>query len=960
MRTSLNPIMFGVLAAFATPAVAIEHGRIDLTSPGSTNVSMVLNNGDTVTYSGAGPAIWINGSNTLTGDGVAINAAGASQGILVAGSGVASLSNSSISKIESAIHPTDGAPAVVATLGGRIDWEGGSVTVDNRDGVQANEGSTITLKDVIVTVSTSAAATSPLGFTLGSGVEAIGAGAHLAMERGKIVVVGDDTVAVRAGHHGAVSLRDTDIFSDGSHEVARATVLVTWDGTFEMNGGSIKATNDAAIGVAVATDRTVPALPDTANASLTGVKLALDGDAAIALSAGGLAIVPGSAGLQHGGMEYAGGGKLTVFESEIELSGKDAVGVLVGNQSVVTLDNTRIGTEGAGAFGILGFSSLVDRQDPTVTVIRNGTRISTQDAAALATQAGSQTFMVSDSIITGRASGQLDGGVLLRATAQNGLKSEQVVLDATNSFLTGDIMIEEGRATAHLKNGSVLTGALVQRGAGRISELAVDGASTWRVRGDSSLGTLTNAGLVAFAAPAAGAGFKTVTVNNYVGAGTLEINTRLGGDSSPADKLIIDGGSASGDTALRVVNAGGEGGKARAGIRVVQTVNGGTTGADAFRLDAGSTGYRPSADMLSLNGYDYALMRGGNGGNAQDWYLAYNDAPIAPLTGESSYKNVSPESGAYVGNQLAATRLFTHGLYDRVSSYAGDAAASRGRGVWTRVQGRRDSGQRLSEGQVDITTDSSVLQLGVDLLKADVGTAGALYAGLMGGYGDARVRSISTLVRPTGSTVQARTDGKVSGYSVGVYGTYYQDDATRLGAYADTWLQWGRYNNQLNSELGSARYHSTVVSASLEAGYALTPFAPGSTLGPLVLQPHVQMTYSRYGAADATLQGTRMRSGNNDTLDSRLGVRVYPQATAGAPAVRPFLEANWLHGFGNPSAKMGGNVIDAQVARNNLELKLGAEGYAGRAVKMSGHVFGQAGNNNQRGYGGMVNMAYRW
>lgn len=230
----------------------------------------------------------------------------------------------------------------------------------------------------------------------------------------------------------------------------------------------------------------------------------------------------------------------------------------------------------------------------------------------------------------------------------------------------------------------------------------------------------------------------------------------------------------------------------------------------------------------------------------------------------------------------------------------------------------------------------------------------------MAGYGSARTRADATLVRMGGATVQARADGKVSGYSVGLYGTAYQDSATRLGAYADTWLQYGRYANQITSELGSARYHANLFSASIEAGYALAPFARGSTLGSVVLEPHAQLIYSRYDASDAALQGTRMRSGNDNAWESRVGVRLYPQAAPDTPAVRPFLEANWLHSFGNPAVHMGPNTLDAAMSRSALELKLGAQGQVIRAIQVSGHVFGQAGNNNQRGYGGMLNVGYRW
>ena len=360
--------------------------------------------------------------------------------------------------------------------------------------------------------------------------------------------------------------------------------------------------------------------------------------------------------------------------------------------------------------------------------------------------------------------------------------------------------MDSGNADILLKSGSVLTGAVIQRGPGRVNSLSLDGSSTWNVRNDSSLGTLNNAGTVAFTSPGAGGAFKTLTVNNYVGGGTLVLNTWLGDDASPTDRLVIDGGTASGTTSLRIVNAGGAGGQTQQGIRVVDTINGGTTGADAFRLDSGSTGYRSSSSTLALNGYDYSLVRGGNGGVAPDWYLTSDYTPpvVPPVTlpvtppstppvappeppitppevpaaagGARIQQNVSPESGAYVGNQRASTRLFSHSLHDRAAAYPDAAdATSDGRRLWARAEGRHDGGMSMRDGKVDIDTDSGILQLGGDLLRAPVGQGGAAYAGLMGGYGEVRTRSTSTLMLPgSGSKAPARARGKVSGYSVGV------------------------------------------------------------------------------------------------------------------------------------------------------------------------------------------------
>jgi outer membrane autotransporter protein len=93
----------------------------------------------------------------------------------------------------------------------------------------------------------------------------------------------------------------------------------------------------------------------------------------------------------------------------------------------------------------------------------------------------------------------------------------------------------------------------------------------------------------------------------------MQVNTVLGGDNSPSDRLVIDGGTASGSTAVRVVNRGGLGAPTLAdGILVVQAVNGATTAPGAFSL----------TQAVEAGAYGYRLFRGGvAGGNADNWYL---------------------------------------------------------------------------------------------------------------------------------------------------------------------------------------------------------------------------------------------------------------------------------------------------------------------------------------------------
>lgn len=661
-----------------------------------------------------------------------------------------------------------------------------------------------------------------------------------------------------------------------------------------------------------------------------------------------------SRGAESLGLEV-NAGRLAAIDSTVDMRGADSIAAGILQGGTMTLDHTALCvTEGKGIDSV----NTRDTSPTSTIIIKNGSKIAVNSGAALNAFGGSHVFQVSDSQISAQT-GNIATGILLQTGGIiNGygdtIRAGKVRLDASNALLTGDVRAYDGAVDISIKNGSVLTGSLTQNGRGHINSLTLDDTSAWVVRGNSRLNALDNGGSVAFAAPADATGFKTLTVNDYVGGGALLIHTQLGDDSSPTDRLIINGGATSGSTSLRIVNTGGNGGRTVRGIRVVETANGGTTTPDAFRLDIGSTGYRAGSDTVSINGYDYSLMRGSDDGTAADWYLN---------SGGPGFSNVSPEGGAYAGNRQAAANLFPHGVHDRVPVYAGGDEQGQvhsrlGRSLWVRVQGRHDEGRRLSEGRVDVDTDSAMLQLGGDLLAMPTSGESAVYVGLMGGYGDARSRSVSTLALSGGKRAYALARGKVSGYAAGLYATWYQNDLTHRGAWADTWMQYGRYTNRLSSDLGTSDYRSNVWAASLEAGYAFQPFADGALFKTLVVEPHAQMIYERYHAADAVVSDLCLRNGAGGNWLSRIGARLYPYAAHAV--IRPFLEANWLHTSANPVVQVGDTSPRFLSARNAFELKAGAQARLGAAWRLSAQVFEQTGNGSQRSYGGSVNVSYRW
>ena len=171
-----------------------------------------------------------------------------------------------------------------------------------------------------------------------------------------------------------------------------------------------------------------------------------------------------------------------------------------------------------------------------------------------------------------------------------------------------------GSVVAFNASASTLTGA-IQTDATSTTNVSLANGTTWNMTASSTMSSLNVANsAVVFSAPSAG-GFKTLTVGSYFGTGaSLSLNTMLGGSSSPTDQLIVNGGSATGLTALTIKNAGGAGALTTgAGIPVVVAVNGGTTAASAFSL----------ANTPVVGGFEYSL---GRDLANQDWYLTSKPA----------------------------------------------------------------------------------------------------------------------------------------------------------------------------------------------------------------------------------------------------------------------------------------------------------------------------------------------
>jgi len=671
----------------------------------------------------------------------------------------------------------------------------------------------------------------------------------------------------------------------------------------------------------------------------------------------------------RGNLTITDGGKVTSTSTTLGMGTAASQGDIIVSGAGSILDNggaMQVGVAGEGAITVadgglvrsVGDVVLAQEVGSTGTLnIGMGGAAGTLEAAQVVGSEGTATinFDHTDSTVFDAA---------MRGTLTvNKRNTGTTRLVAVNDY-TGATTVEGGTLQAGV------TGALSANSTFKVAPTATLAMGGF----NQTIASLDNAGTVAFSdstgpgarsAPVAG---TTLTVTgDYVGnGGTLAMNTVLGGDDSITDKLVV-GGSTSGETFVQVKNAGGAGAATDNGIELIN-VAGASNG--NFTLQG-----RAVAGL-----YDYQLYKGGtttpDDGN---WYLRSEAPPVTPeipgtpevpgtpeipgtpevpgTPGNPGAPNkpgkptLRPEPGAYLGNQNAALRMFDHTMHDRVGEPGLTARQDNGEGyaTWMRVKtGKLDSGKM--GGQVNVDTNTTVMQLGVEK-QFDVGT-GRLHAGVMGGYGRATTDAESSIT-------DHKARGVVNGKNIGIYGTWFQNPKGPEGAYVDTWLQYGDFDNTVKGDhLGSEKYKSRTWSGSLEAGYSFKVHQ-GESYG-VYLEPQAQVIHTDYRSDDVREDnGTRVQSGKAGGTTTRLGARVYARPLDNSTnRIQPFAEVNWWSGGNKSSIAMDGERISHDLPKNILETKVGAQFEIGRGWSGYGSVGYQQGSNSFSDVSGQVGVKF--
>jgi hypothetical protein len=350
-------------------------------------------------------------------------------------------------------------------------------------------------------------------------------------------------------------------------------------GAVELSNGTIEATSGAgggntglsATGAGSTITATNVVISLGAGGNDVGVNAASGGQIMLT---GGSVTVPGLGGAEVGLQATGSGSMITASDVDVSVTGGG------GDAGVKATNGASIGmTDGSvsvvnGAGGLLQNGGNVTMTGADVTASGNG------GFGFLFNSGGApNTVQYSNgTIAASNASFSVQG-----STADIGLANATAI--ANNNTLLETTSTGNSVFNAH---ASTLQG-LITTDVTSTSTVNLTQGTVWTMTGNSNATSLTNdASQIVYTPPTGDptqlASYKTLTAMNYTGVGgTIQLNTFLGDDSAPSDRLIINGGAATGATKLDIRNTTGPGAETVSnGILVVQANAGADPMAEGF------------------------------------------------------------------------------------------------------------------------------------------------------------------------------------------------------------------------------------------------------------------------------------------------------------------------------------------------------------------------------------------
>lgn len=701
-----------------------------------------------------------------------------------------------------------------------------------------------------------------------------------------------------------------------------------------------------------------------------------------------------SEGLRTG---QSGSSILLGNDATIETSGTSSTGIYAASSSKTELgNNATITVNGVSAHAVYSTNATVNLGENATINVNSSAKAASYSKAprglyatsrgAINLAGGAAITMAGDHSNESYAISTETGGIVDGSTGGRFLIDGDLHA-AGATAATSSLPQQNSTIKLNMTDNSLWSGASYitsgTAGTGVISLQMSD--ATWNMTNSSTLTDLTlNGGSVVNFGHADGEPWQTLTINeDFTGnGGKLVFNTVLNDDTSETDKLKVLGNTA-GNAFVAVNNIGGTGAQTIEGIEIIEVAG-------------NSDGTFEKAGRIVAGAYDYNVVQKGS-----NWYLTSfipappdpedpdpvdphdpdpvdpdpvdpidpdpvdpvdpiipePEEPVAPPVTEQQYR---PEAGSYLANNYAANTLFMTRLHDRlgetqyVDMLTGEKKVT---SLWMRNVGAHTRFKDGS-GQLKTQSNSYVMQLGGDLAQWSSDGLDRWHLGAMAGYANSQNRTRSSL---TGY----HSRGQVTGYSVGLYGTWYANDADKTGTYVDTWALYNWFDNKvMGQEQAAEKYKSSGITASVEAGYS---FKLGeSERNSYWLQPKAQVVWMDVQAdSHREANGTRVKDNTDGNLMTRLGVKAFINGhnaidDGKSREFQPFVEANWIHNTQTTSVKMDDVSNDMRGTKNIGELKVGVEGQITPRLNVWSNVAQQVGDKGYSDTRGMLGVKYNF
>ncbi|HIC1933029.1 TPA: autotransporter outer membrane beta-barrel domain-containing protein [Citrobacter freundii] len=664
------------------------------------------------------------------------------------------------------------------------------------------------------------------------------------------------------------------------------------------------------------------------------------------------------------------------------------------NGENLTIDVTASGENGYGA---------VVQQGGAISLIGN-TTIKTQDGVAI--------FVP---VVTDSAGNLLPGGTVTGSG----------VMDITGNIISAG----EGSISLDMASGSRFVGETFVNTEPTVDSslnLSLAEQTQWTITGDSSLTQLNNAGDIVFDTPSYNGQFKTLTINgNYHGDNSnLYLNTQLGDDNSPTDKVIITGDT-SGSTTLYVNNIGGEGALTTKGIEVID-------------IGGQSDGVFTQGNQVQTGLYEYRLYEDGG-----DWYLRSQAVPpIDPDDGDDvtpvdpddgddvtpvdpddgddvtpvdpddgddvtpvypddgdDVTPVDPDDGDDVtpidpddGDDVTpvdpddgddVTPVYPDDGGDikpvepqyraDIGAYLGNQWMARNLQMQT-LYDREGSQLRTGDGGMwlrfkagEASSTAADGHVDIDNTYSQLQIGGDVLSWDNGEQSLKAGLMVSYIHADTDSTGNRGADGSrfsasgnVAGYNLGAYATWFADAKNHSGLYVDSWYQYGLYNNSVDN--------GDVGSTDYDSAASAVSLETGyrydiilANYNVVSLTPQAQTTWQQFKADAVAQNGTRIDGQNGDSWTTRLGLRVDGKLHKNTTSViQPFAEVNWLHTSDDVGVAFDGAEVKQDLPADRAEVKVGIQANLNSQWSITGQVAGQKGRNDYGDLSGSLLVRYSW